>query len=81
MTTCSKSLPEQADLSSDPAFPAFLNDLRVGRACRLLAETEMNVTEVALSCGYRNISNFNRQFRRLKRVSPRQFRRQMQRPH
>ncbi len=60
-------------------FPAFLNDLRVGRACRLLAETEMNVTEVALSCGYRNISNFNRQFQRLKRVSPRQFRRQMQR--
>ena len=43
-------------------FPAFLNDLRIGRACRLLAETEMNVTEVALSCGYRNISNFNRQF-------------------
>jgi AraC-like DNA-binding protein len=62
-------------------FPAFLNDLRVGRACRLLAETEMNVTEVALSCGYRNISNFNRQFQRLNRVSPRQFRRQMQRAH
>ncbi len=51
-------------------FPAFLNDLRVGRACRLLGETEMNITEVALSCGYRNISNFNRQFRRLKRVPP-----------
>jgi AraC-like DNA-binding protein len=59
-------------------FPAFVNDLRVGRACRLLAETEMNVTEIALSCGYRNISNFNRQFLRFKRVSPSEFRRQMQ---
>ncbi len=62
-------------------FPAFLNDLRIGRACRLLAETELNVTEIGLSCGYRNISNFNRQFRRLKRSSPRQFRRQMRRAH
>ena len=28
-------------------FPAFVNDLRVGRACRLLAETEMGMTEIA----------------------------------
>jgi AraC-like DNA-binding protein len=58
-------------------FPAFVNDLRIGRACRLLAETEMNVTEIALSCGYRNLSNFNRQFLESKRVSPTAFRRQM----
>jgi AraC-like DNA-binding protein len=58
-------------------FPAFVNDLRVGRACRLLAETEMSITEIALNCGYRNISNFNRQFLRLRETSPRQFRQQM----
>ena len=58
-------------------FPAFVNDLRIGRACRLLTETEMNITEIALSCGYRNISNFNRQFLELKGVSPCEFRRQM----
>ena len=59
-------------------FPAFVNDLRIGRACRLLGETEMSVTEIALSCGYRNLSNFNCQFRRLKNISPREFRRRMQ---
>lgn len=58
-------------------FPAFVNDLRVGRACRLLAETELNVTEIALSCGYRNLSNFNRQFLQLKKGSPSEFRRQI----
>ncbi len=58
-------------------FPAFVNDLRIGRACRLLAETELNVTEIALSCGYRNISNFNRQFLQLKKASPSEFRRRM----
>jgi AraC-like DNA-binding protein len=58
-------------------FPTFVNELRVGRACRLLVETEMNITEVALACGFPNLSNFNRQFLRLKRRSPREFRRRV----
>jgi AraC-like DNA-binding protein len=58
-------------------FPAFVNDLRIGRACRLLAETEMNMTEVALSCGFQNISNFNRRFLQLKKASPTEFRRRL----
>ena len=61
-------------------FPAFVNDLRIGRACRLLTETEMNITEIALCCGYHNLSNFNRQFQQSKKASPREFRRQMRRP-
>jgi len=60
-------------------FPAFVNDLRIGRACRWLAETEMNMTEIALSCGFQNISNFNRQFLRLKRASPSEFRQRIRR--
>jgi len=58
-------------------FPAFVNDLRIGRACRLLTETEMGVTEIALICGYQNLSNFNRQFLRLKGIPPGEFRRRM----
>jgi len=55
-------------------FPALVNELRIGRACRLLAETQRSVTEVALACGYTNLSNFTRQFLRLKKVTPRRFR-------
>jgi AraC-like DNA-binding protein len=61
-------------------FPAFVNDLRIGRACRLLAETEMNITEIALACGYRNISNFNRQFLQLRNIAPGDFRRHLHQP-
>jgi AraC-like DNA-binding protein len=61
-------------------FPEFVNELRIGRASRLLAETELPITEIALACGYQNLSNFNRQFLRLKQSSPRQFRRRVQ-PH
>lgn len=59
-------------------FPEFLNELRIGRACQLLTETELNITEVAFDSGFSNLSNFNRQFLRLKAVSPRAFRRTMQ---
>ena len=59
-------------------FPQFVNELRIGRACRLLTEGEKNITEVAFECGFSNLSNFNRQFHRLKGVSPREFRCQVQ---
>ncbi|MCC6353057.1 MAG: helix-turn-helix domain-containing protein [Verrucomicrobiae bacterium] len=62
-------------LHTGKTFPAFVNELRVGRACRLLSENEMNVTEVAFACGFENLSNFNRQFLRLKGSNPSEFRR------
>ena len=59
------------------SFPSLVNELRIGRACRLLTESERPVTEIALACGYRNLSNFNRQFVRLKKSTPRAFRRRI----
>jgi AraC-like DNA-binding protein len=58
-------------------FPEFVNTLRIGRACRLLTDGEKSITEVAYACGFSNLSNFNRQFLRLKGSTPREFRRQM----
>ncbi len=59
-------------------FPAFVNQLRIGRACLRLAGTNQSVTEIALECGFANLSNFNRQFLRLKRTTPGDFRKQLQ---
>lgn len=58
-------------------FPAFVNELRIGRACLRLAETNRSVTEIALECGFANLSNFNRQFLKLKCSTPSEFRRQL----
>ena len=60
------------------SFPGFLNELRIGRACRLLIEADKNITEIGYECGFTNLSNFNRQFLRLKKISPSEFRKQMQ---
>ena len=56
-------------------YVSYLNELRIGRACRELIETDMNVTEIAFRAGFNNLSNFNRRFRRMKALTPRAYRR------
>ena len=53
----------------------YVTELRIGQACALLVNTGRPVAHVADEVGYRNLANFNRQFRALKGVTPRQFRR------
>jgi AraC-like DNA-binding protein len=55
-------------------LPVFVNELRVSRACRMLADTEHSVMNIALDCGFENLANFNRQFLRHTQKTPRQYR-------
>ncbi|WP_242082378.1 AraC family transcriptional regulator [Aestuariivivens sediminis] len=56
---------------------AFLTELRIENACKLLAKNkELQISEIAEICGYDNISNFNRQFKRLKQQAPSHYRAQ-----
>ncbi|MEA4891666.1 MAG: AraC family transcriptional regulator [Peptococcaceae bacterium] len=55
-------------------FAAFLNSLRVKKACALLLATEESVNKIALTVGYHTIKAFNRQFLRIMGTSPRSFR-------
>ncbi len=55
-------------------FVEYLNNIRVGHACKLLAKKENNIFEIAYRCGYQNIANFNRQFKKLKKMTPREYR-------
>ncbi|MGW6402641.1 AraC family transcriptional regulator [Streptomyces sp. NPDC055134] len=52
----------------------YVNQLRTETACRLLATTELPVTEVAARSGYQNLSNFNRRFLELRRMRPSEYR-------
>lgn len=56
------------------SVPQYLNELRIGRACRLLAETDDTVARIATNCGYPSLANFQRQFQRHQRRSPLAYR-------
>lgn len=58
------------------SFIEYLTELRVGTACRFLTETDRTVSQIGQDSGFNNLSNFNRRFRELKGVSPREFRRE-----
>ena len=52
----------------------FLNELRIENACQLLrANTEYSIVEIAERSGFNNISNFNRQFKSIKRMTPSEY--------
>lgn len=55
-------------------FIDSLNEIRLGHAIRLLIDTNRTIAEIAYSCGFNNISNFNRIFRNKKHCTPREFR-------
>lgn len=57
----------------------FLNHLRLQAACRELLESNRSVLEIALSCGFTQISFFNRLFRRLQKCSPTEYRARLER--
>ena len=82
------TLPELADLvgMSPSSFSRFfrlrtgktlssyLIDIRLGNAARALVDTTSNVSEICYSCGFNNLSNFNRVFKSRKGVTPHEFR-------
>ncbi|MEX1048982.1 MAG: AraC family transcriptional regulator [Akkermansiaceae bacterium] len=43
-------------------YQEYLIQLRIGRAARLLLESDRTVMNIALDCGYNNLANFNRHF-------------------
>lgn len=52
----------------------YVTQLRIKYACRLLTETDKTAAETAFECGFRNISNFNRQFRKAVGCTPNEYR-------
>jgi len=55
-------------------FIDSLNEIRLGHASRMLIDTTNTVAEIAYKCGFNNISNFNRIFKRKKFCIPKEFR-------
>ena len=58
---------------TNKSFIQYINEIRIGYACKLLLEENYNVSEIAYESGFENISNFNKQFKKIKNTTPSQF--------
>lgn len=56
------------------SVPQYLNELRIARASRLLAETDQSVKQIAHACGYPTPAYFHRQFHRHQQLPPLAYR-------
>ena len=56
------------------SFTRYIIDLRIGYACKLLSETQDTVKEVCYQSGFKNVSNFNKLFKKHKECTPVQYR-------
>ncbi|MCF0189954.1 MAG: helix-turn-helix transcriptional regulator [Marinilabiliaceae bacterium] len=55
-------------------FVDFLNDIRIGYAARLMVDSNKTISEICYSCGFNNISNFNRVFKHHQSMTPSEYR-------
>ena len=61
-------------LRTGKTISEYIIDIRLGIASRKLVDTTMSIAEICYDCGFNNVSNFNRIFKRKKGVSPKSFR-------
>ena len=52
----------------------FLNEIRIGQACKLLQQDDYSISQVCFEVGFSNLSNFNRKFKEINGCTPSDFR-------
>ncbi len=54
-------------------FSSFVNEVRIGNACKMLIEKKYTISKVCFKSGFNYLSNFNRQFKKIKGLTPSEF--------
>jgi AraC-like DNA-binding protein len=57
----------------------FLNEVRIENACRLLIESEKSIHDIGFNSGFNSLPNFNKQFYKVKKMTPSQYRKMFER--
>ena len=56
-------------------FSSFVNEVRIGNACKMIIENKESISQICFASGFNYLSNFNRQFKRIKGMTPSEFQR------
>ena len=57
-------------------YSRFLNEIRVGQACKMLVDDKLSISNICYDSGFNNISNFNRQFKKITGNTPSEYQKQ-----
>lgn len=52
----------------------YLNHYRIMESCVLLQTTDLSISTIAFSCGFNNLSYYNREFKKLLKITPSVYR-------
>ncbi|MEX2232374.1 MAG: AraC family transcriptional regulator [Cyclobacteriaceae bacterium] len=55
-------------------FLQFVNEVRVGHACKLLEEKDLTISQVCYESGFQSVTNFNKFFKKITHKSPHEYR-------
>ena len=55
----------------------YICQLRIKKACEMLRDYEDNISDIAAQCGFSNLSNFNRHFKKQLGITPSEYRKKM----
>jgi AraC-like DNA-binding protein len=58
------------------SFSDFLTEVRIAHACKLLNESDLNISEISYECGFFTLSNFNKLFRERMKKTPMEYRKE-----
>lgn len=61
-------------MNTGKSYVNYLNELRIAQASQLLRSSRSPISEIAFRCGFNYVQHFNRTFKSLKGLTPKEFR-------
>ena len=55
---------------TNKTFVQYVNEVRIGHACKLFSSSDASISEIAYASGFNNLSHFNKQFKAIKALTP-----------
>jgi len=60
---------------TDKTFSSFVSEVRIGNASKHLIENKLSISQICYESGFNHLSNFNRQFKKIKNMTPSEYQR------
>lgn len=58
---------------TNKTFSNFVNEIRIGYACKLLCKESLSISQICFECGFNNLTNFNRNFKQFTKMIPSEY--------